>query len=565
MPIIPTGTVTFLFTDIEGSTGRWEGQREAMQSALILHDEVLRSAIESHGGYVFKTVGDAFCASFPTATDALAAALVAQRTLHSTDWGDLGQLRVRMSLHTGVTEERDSDYFGPPVNRVARILSAGHGSQVLLSASTQELVRDQLPPGTELRDLGEHRLKDLLRAENIYQLVTADLPADFPPLKTLDSRPNNLPRQITDFVGREREVADLNTLLSRPRLGLLTLTGPGGTGKTRLALQVAADLVDAFDDGVWFVELAPLNDPTLVPFEIAQALGVKEEAGQPVLSSIKAHLRDLHTLLVLDNFEQVMEAASMIYDLIKAAPHLKVLVTSRTTLRIYGEQEYAVQPLSLPDPKLHSAHIPPPDHLLQYEAIRLFVDRARDVRADFELIPDNSSAVAQICARLDGLPLAIELAAARTRLFSPQALLPRLDSRLKLLTGGARNLPQRQQTLRGAIEWSHDLLDEPERQLFARMAVFQGGRTLDALEAVCNARDDLLVDVLTGVEALVTQSLVQQRDGTDMEPRFWMLETIHEFAREKLDDRGEGEDLRKYHLEYFLSLAEQTGLKLQGP
>jgi len=551
MPDLPTGTVTFLFTDIEGSTTRWEQQRAAMQVALARHDALLRRAIDDHGGHVFKTVGDAFCAAFASPLAALEAALAAQRALAGEDWGAVGLVCVRMAMHTGLAQQRDDDYFGPPLNRVARLLSTGHGMQVLLSGVTQELVRDQLPADTALRDLGEHRLKDLIRPERIFQLVAPDLPGDFPPLKTLEHRPNNLPLQPTPFIGRERELEAVQQRFGQPDVRLLTLTGTGGTGKTRLALQVAADLLDDFHDGVWFINLAPITDPALVASTIASTLGVTEAAGQPLVATLKSFLRDKHLLLVLDNFEQVLPAAPLVSDLLAAAPHLKVLVTSRALLGLYGEHDLAVPPLQLPDP----THLPPLDRLSQYEAVRLFIERAQAARAEFAITNANAPAVAEICARLDGLPLAIELAAARIRLLSPQALLQRQGSRLTLLTGGGRDLPARHQTLRAAIAWSYSLLDQREQTLFARLAVFAGGCTLEAVEAVCHAEEALEVDVLDGA-SLVDKSLLRQMEGLDDEPRFTMLETIREYAVERLVATGEEADVRHRHASYYLALAE---------
>ena len=508
----PSGTVTFLFTDIEGSSRMWEKSPQTMRTALARHDEVIRSAIETTGGHVFKTMGDAFCAAFPTAPDALEVALSTQRALlvDQEVWGEAGPLLVRMALHTGAAEEREGDYFGPPLNRVARLLSAGHGGQTLLSLPAQELVRDLLPVGVELRDLGEHRLKDLARPERVFELLAPDLPADFPPLRTLESRPNNLPMQPTLLVGREREVEEVRGRLLAPEVRLLTLTGPGGTGKTRVALQAAADLLDEFEDGVYFVALATITDPTLVASTVAQVLGVRESGDQPLIEGIKDYLKDKRLLLVLDNFEQVLEAAPLAGELL-SAPRLEVLATSRIALGVYGEHEYAVPPLEVPDPK----RLPGLEALSQYEAVRLFIERARAAKADFEITNENAPAVAEICARLDGLPLAIELAAARVKLLPPKAMLGRLGRRLKLLTGGARNLPERQRTLRGAIEWSHALLEEGEKTLFARMAVFSGGRTLEAIEAVCDAGGDLPLDTFEGVSSLLDKSLLRQEEGPE--------------------------------------------------
>jgi predicted ATPase/class 3 adenylate cyclase len=557
----PTGTVTFLFTDIEGSTKLWETDSEAMSEALAHHDRVLGQAVEEHGGYVFKTVGDAFCCTFVTAPDALNAALAAQQALDSEEQAETGPLRVRMALHTGAAEERDGDYFGPAVNRVARLLSAAHGGQVLLSLTTQELVRDQLPPNVALWDLGEQRLKDLSRPERVFQLVASGIPSEFPPLRTLESHPNNLPLQPTPLVGREREVGEVVKRLRSEEVRLLTLTGPGGVGKTRLALQGGADLLEDFEDGVFFVALATITDPQLVPSTIAGPLGVKESAQQSLMESLKSYLHHKHLLLVVDNFEQVLEGAPLVGELAGACPKLKVLTTSRTPLRLYGEHEYSVPPLTLPDP----LRPPSVEGLTHYEAVRLFIERARAAKADFSLTNDNAPAVAQICARLDGLPLALELAAARIKLLTPQSMLARLGNRLKLLTGGARDLPERQRTLRSTIEWSYGLLEEGEKVLFGRLSVFVGGHTLEAIEAVCDAEGDLPVDVLDGVESLVDKSLLRKEEGPEGEPRFAMLETIHEFAREKLEENGETESLRKLHARYFLALAEAAEPGLRGP
>jgi predicted ATPase/class 3 adenylate cyclase/DNA-binding CsgD family transcriptional regulator len=556
----PTGTVTFLFTDIEDSTKLWERNPKAMQVALARHDEILREAIDVRGGYVFKTVGDAFCTVFPTAQDALEAALTAQRALFSEEWSkEIGSLRVRIALHAGAAEERDGDYFGPPLNRVARLLSAGHGGQVLLSLAVEELVRDQLPEETALRDLGERRLKDLFRPERVFQLIASDLPSEFPPLRTLEGSPNNLPLQPTPLVGREQEVAEVTQRLSESPSRLLTLTGPGGTGKTRLALQAAADLLEEFEDGVFFISLAALTEPKLVASAVAAPLGVIETADRPLEEGLKEYLREKKLLLLLDNFEQVLEGASLVRELLSVCPNLKVLATSRTPLGIYGEREYPVPPLSLPD----TARLPSLEDLTQYEAVRLFIERASDARPDFSITNENASAVAEICARLDGLPLAIELAAARVKVLTPMKMLERLSDRLKLLTGGARDLPERQRTLRATMEWSHALLEEGEKQLFARLSVFAGGRTLEAIEVICDAEDDLPVDVLDAVESLVDKGLLRE-EVTGGEPRFYMLETVHEYAREKLEESGEAEELRMLHAQYFLSLAEEAEPQLKG-
>src|SRR5215216_6142073 len=538
----------------------WESNVPAMQVALARHDEILRGATEQHGGYVFKTVGDAFCCAFRTAPDALEAALESQRLLLEERWAESGALRVRMALHIGAAEERDGDYFGPPVNRVARLLSAAHGGQVLLSAATYEMVRDQLPAGMSLTNLGEHRLKDLFRPERVFQLSAPELPSEFPPLRTLEAYRNNLPLQPTPLIGREKEVSEMCNLVRGDETRLLTLSGPGGTGKTRLALQAAADLLDDFPDGTYFVPLATVTEAEMLLPAVAEALGVRETAEQPLFESLKDYLYERRILLLLDNFEQVLRAAPAVAELLAGAPRMKVLATSRAPLGLYGEHEVPVPPLTLPDLK----RPPSLERLTQYEAVGLFVERARAVKPDFKVTNESAPAVAEICVRLDGLPLAIELAAARIKMLPPKAMLPRLSSRLKLLTGGARDLPVRQRTLRGAIEWSHTLLGDGEKTLFARMAVFSGGRTLEAVEAVCDTRGDLPIGAFEGVSSLLDKSLLRQEEGPNGEPRFVMLETVHEFAREKLAQSAETEVIERTHAEYFLTLAEEANPELKG-
>ncbi len=559
MPELPRGTVTFLFTDIEGSTRLWQQFPREMAAAVARHDDLLGTTISEHGGTVFKTVGDAFCAAFATAPSAVNAAIVIQRALADEQWGEIGPIRVRIAIHVGDAEERDADYFGPAVNRVARLLSTGHGGQVLLSHTASELVRDNLPGVAQLRDLGEHRLKDLTRPERIFQLVTPDLPTEFPSLNTLTRRLHNLPRQPTPFLGREREVGEIAELLQRTEVQLVTLTGPGGTGKTRLSLQAAAEVVDAFADGVWFVELASLTDPVLVPNAIAGVLGVRE-GQQSLQQQLVEHLRDKQLLLVLDNFEQLLPiAAAGIGDLIAAAPGLTVVATSRVPLRLRAEREVPVPPLDLPRRK------PPPTlaQLGQYEAVRLFITRAQAVRRDFAVTNANAPAVAEICHRLDGLPLAIELAAARVRMLPPHAMLSRLEQRLKVVTGGARDLPERQQTLRGAIAWSHELLTPDEQALFRRLSVFAGGFTLEAAEAV-TTDDELDLELFEGLERLVEHSLVRQTEA-EGEPRFLMLETIREYGLEQLEARGEADAAYGRHAAWFRDLATQLHAERTGP
>jgi predicted ATPase/class 3 adenylate cyclase len=553
---IPTGTVTFLFTDIEGSTKLWEAYPDAMKAALAHHDEILRTAIESNDGYVFKTIGDAFCAAFRTAIEAVIAIAQAQTALQAEDWGEIGTLKVRAALHTGSTDERGRDYFGTPVNRVARLLSASHGGQTLLSHATSELVRDTLPEGANLTDLGEHRLKDLARPDKVFQLTTLGLASDFAALKTLDALPNNLPVQPTPFIGREHEVEEVKRSLSRPEVRLLTLTGPGGTGKTRLGLQVAADEVDQFEDGVFYVPLDSVTDASLVATAIGQELGLQEGGDLPIADILRSYLKNRRVLLLLDNFEQVITAATYVADLIAACPRIVVLVTSREVLHIQGEHYYPVPALSLPDREVYSA----PgfvEQLTQYEAVRLFIDRAVAVQPDFEVTGANAPAVAEICHRLDGLPLAIELAVSRIRLLPPKKLLERLDKTLPLLTRGAKDRPSRQQTLRGAIAWSYDLLDEEVGNLFRRLSVFAGGFTLEAAEEVCGTVGPVECDVLDGLASLEEKSLLRRAPGTD-ESRFNMLETVREFAQEALKECGEDDSMRSRHAVYLLGIAEQS-------
>jgi predicted ATPase/class 3 adenylate cyclase len=556
----PTGTVTFLFTDIEGSTTRWEHHPEAMRTALARHDALLRSVITSHGGYVFKMVGDAVYAAFAVPVDAVSAAVAAQRAVAAEEWGEVGPLRVRIALHTGAVQSRDDDYFGPPLNRVARVLSTGYGGQILLSVATVELVRDALPPEVSLLDLGEHALKDLLRPEHIFQLTIPDVPGDFPALKSLARRPHNLPVQPTPFLGREQEVASACELLRRPEVRLVTLTGPGGIGKTRLSLQVAAELSDQYADGVFLVPLAPVSDPDLVTSAIIQTLGISDQSVHSPFTLLKAVLKDKHLLLVLDNFEQVVDAAVVVAELLAACPKLKIIVTSRVVLHVQAEWEFVLPPLSVPNLK----RLPDLLTLSQYEAVALFIQRAQAVKADFAVTNINAPSIAGICARLDGLPLAIELAAARVKYFPPQALLTRLEQGLSVLAGGARDLPARQQTLRGAIAWSYDLLAPEEQQLFRRLSVFVDGCMWEAAEVVCRAASELAGDVLDGLLSLVDKSLLRQEALGEGEPRFLMLQLLREFGLEVLDSAGEAEPTRQAHAAYYLALAEEAEPHLRG-
>jgi predicted ATPase len=553
MPEYPRGTVAFLFTDIEGSTRRWETNQQAMWAVVERHIALLRTAIAAHEGVHFKTVGDAVQAAFPTVPQALAAAVEGQSALRQEDWGELGPLRVRMGIHVGEATPKDGDYLAPALNRLARVLGAGYGEQILLTESAQALATE-LPTDHAVIDLGAHRLRDLLEAERIFQLTGPNLPVDFPQLKSLDPLTNNLPVQPTPLIGRESELASLREMIATSGVRLITLTGPGGTGKTRLALQAAAESLDAFLDGVWWVPLATVSDPALVLGAIAAPLGVRDVPGEPLATTLAEHLRTRHTLLLLDNLEHVVDAAPLIGQLIAAAPMLVILATSREPLRLRAEREFPVDPLPVPreGPRISL------EDALASPAVQLFVERAQAVKHGFALEESNAADVAAICRRLDGLPLAIELAAARVRILAPAALLVRLDQRLKLLTGGARDLPARQQTLRAAIEWSHDLLPSPERALFARLSVFAGGCSFDTAEAVCGAAGGLELDLFDGVESLGQKSLLRQEEDPAGNARFTMLQTIHEFASERLQELPEADLVRQAHADTFLAIAENA-------
>lgn len=556
--MLPSGTITFLFTDIEGSTKLWEQQPEVMKVALAQHDTLLRQMIETQNGYVFKTVGDAFCAAFATPTDALNAAIATQHRLQ-VPLANL-PIRVRMALHTGAVEERDGDYFGQTVNRVARLLSAGHGGQVLLSQATQELVRDRIPPGVTLRDMGERRLKDLLRPEQIFQLVIPDLPADFPSLKTLDTLQHNLPAQLTNFIGRQKELARLKKLLTpqQPEGNrLVTLTGSGGIGKTRLSIQAAQKLLPDYNHGVWLVELAPLSDPALVPQAVATVLDVREEPSRPLLTTLTDYLREKTLLLVLDNCEHVIETCAQLAEhLLHQCPKLRILASSREALGIEGETTFHVPSLSLP-----SANQIGLDISTDFEAVQLFVERASTALPGFALTEANAPAIVQVCRRLDGIALAIELAAARVKTLRVEQIASRLDDAFRLLTGGSRTALPRQQTLRAMIDWSYNLLSDPERILLRRFSVFAGGWTLEAAESVCPGEDIEPHEVLDWLTQLVSKSLVMAERQPGQETRYHLLETTRQYAREKLLESGEGETVRDRHLAFYLRLAEEIEQK----
>ena len=533
-------SLTFLFTDIEGSTNLWERFPDGMRPALARHDALMRRAIEAHGGRIFKTVGDAFYAVFPSAANGLSAALEAQRALHREAWENIPGLRVRIAVNTGPAEERDGDYFGPALNRLARLLTAAHGGQLLLSLSTKNAL-DTVPENTELRDMGERRLKDLSRPERIFQVVAPDLPSDFPPLNTLEAVPNNLPTALSSFIGREREIAEAKRLLATTHL--LTLTGAGGCGKTRLSLQVAADLLDTFAGGVWFVEFAALSDPATVPSALATAMGIREDPSKPILTSIAESVRNKTALLILDNCEHLVAACAEATDtLLRACPNLRIMASSREALGIIGETVWRVP--SLPET----------------EAIRLFCDRAVAVAPAFALTEQNTASVIQVCQRLDGIPLAIELAAARVNVLHVDQIAIRLNDRFRLLTGGSRTALPRQRTLRAAIDWSYDLLSEAERQLLRRISVFAGGFSLESAEVVCSDGSNDTLDLLS---RLVEKSLVMV-EKSEYEARYSLLDMVRQYSRERIMESGEAESISTRHRDYFLSLAEKAVPELVG-
>jgi predicted ATPase/class 3 adenylate cyclase len=557
----PTGTITFLMTDIEGSTSLWDQHPEVMRAAMSRHDELIERAVAAHDGLIVRPrgEGDSRFAVFESAVNAVRAAAAIQAALLDGFAEHTFPLRIRSGLHTGAADWRDGDYYGTAVNRCARIRGLAHGGQTLVSAAVAELVRDDLPRGVELIDLGTHRLKGLARPETVFQLWLPNLPNDFPPLLSIDAMPGNLPSQPAPIIGRRRELADVAGLLSREDVRLVTLTGPGGTGKTRLSLEAGHGLSDRFSHGVFFVDLAPIGDASLVPTTIAHALGLREGGGRPPFDSLKEYLADKKLLLILDNLEQIIAAAPFVAQLLAGAPQVKILVTSRIPLQIRGEREYPLSTLPLPP----AAPALAPADLLGYEAVQLFVQQAQAARPAFELGPANAAAVVAICRRLDGLPLAIQIAAARIRMLPPEAILKRLDRSMTLLVGGAADLPTRQQTVRNAIEWSFNLLQPEEKILFARLSVFVGGFTLENVEAVCNPKNDL--DIFTNVETLLLNSLVRQIEWVGDEPRFDMLQTIRDYALEMLDTSGELESIRSAHANYFATRSIEEWSLIYGP
>jgi predicted ATPase/class 3 adenylate cyclase len=558
---IPSGTVTLLFTDIEGSTRLWETEPDRMAIALRRHDQIVRAAIEQAGGYVFKTVGDAFCAAFATPGSAVRAVLAAQRALGAEAWPTTRPITVRMGVHTGVCEERDADYFGPVVNRAARLEAVAHGGQVLISGTTAELLAGRIGDGLGLRDLGQHRLKDLGAPEQVFQLEAEFLQTTFPPLASLDNPelPNNLPSVLSSFIGRERELAEIADLVQTSRL--VTLTGAGGSGKTRLGLQAAAELLDATADGVWFAELAALTEAEQVPWAVAAVLGLPDRGEQPTAESVAHALGGQDALILLDNCEHLIDAAAKFCEhVIRHCPKVRFLTTSREPLGIDGERVYRVPSLSLPNASTE------PDELAASDAVRLFVARARVQDGRFTLDAASAPLVATICRRLDGIPLALELAAARLSSMSLADVAARLDQRFRLLTGGSRNAMPRQQTLQATVDWSFSLLNSAERDTLIRLSVFAGGFSLDAAEQVASTENVDALDIMDLLGSLVDKSLVVA-DRTADSMRYQLLETIRQYCAQELlraDGDARALQIRDRHAAFYLRLAESAAPELIG-
>jgi predicted ATPase/class 3 adenylate cyclase len=556
---LPTGTVTFLFTDLVGSSRLWEEHPDAMQDALARHDEILRYAVEARAGRVVKSTGDGAHGVFVRAEDGVNAAVVAQVALAAEPWGVTGPLRVRMGLHTGSAELREGDYYGPALNRAARLMAAAHGGQVVVSQATADLVRDTPLEPANFVDLGEHRLRDLGRAEHVFQLIHPELSSEFPVLRTLDSMPGNLPVQLTEFVGRDAELPAVSKLLADARV--VTLIGPGGVGKTRLALQSAADSIGHFPAGAWFVDLAPVDEPNLVAATVAGALQVPEPRQGSIEDALLTALRHQRLLIVLDNCEHLVDAAATFVDLVvHECVELTVLATSREAFGLVGEDTFSVKPLA----------VPPVDELADVaslranDAVRLFVERATSARHGFEFTAENASAVGEVCRRLDGIPLAIELAAARVQSMSPSDILDRLNERFRLLSHGRRSGMARHQTLRAAVDWSYDILEPAEQLVFERCSVFAGGFTLDAAEAVVAGEGVDSLDVIELVSSLVAKSMVVA-DDIDGRVRYRILETLRDYGANRLAERGETESVRHRHALHYLAVAERAGPGIVGP
>jgi predicted ATPase/class 3 adenylate cyclase len=601
-PSLPSGTVTFLMTDIEGSSLLYEQDELAARQTVARHNQLLSAGIEARDGAVIRprAEGDSIFAVFARVSDAVTAAIEIQQALQREPWPTGRPLRVRMALYTGEAELRENDYFGAAVNRCARMRDAAHGGQVLACAITAEMVRGAIPAGAELRDLGEHHFRNIAQPLRVFQLAHPDLLSEFPPIRSLMKFATNLPSQLTSFVGRERELAEVKRQLEQSRL--LSLIGTGGAGKTRLAIQAASELLEEFPDGVWLVELAALSDPDLVASAVAAALGLSQAPGRPSLDILVDHLQSRAPLLVLDNCEHLIVAcARLVEALLRACPRLRILVTSREPLGIAGEIAWRVPSLALPELPARSTggrgavgRLPGAAVLCEYESVRLFVDRAQAVQPGFPVTDQTAQAVAQICHRLDGIPLALELAAARVKVLTIVQIATRLDDRFRLLTGGARTALRRQQTLRAAIDWSYDLLSDRERAVLRRLAVFAGGWTLEAAEAVCAApsaspsRAGIIspttaplretaaaaptsgqavesYEVLDLLSQLVDKSLVLVVESSAGEARYRLLETVRQYAQERLAEAGESTAIQQRHLNWLVDLAERAETELRGP
>lgn len=530
-----------------------------MKEALSDHDDLIRKIVETHEGKVFKHTGDGALAVFGVAADAVASAADLARRMAETVHPDIGPLKIRIAVHTGDAEERDDDYFGPALNRTSRLLSVGHGGQVLVSLVTERMVGEAVPPGVSLRDLGEHRLRDLARSERIFQMDIDGLPGDFPPLLTPDMVPNNLPSLATSFVGRDQELEEVKKLIRGARV--LTITGVGGAGKTRLAIQSAVELVDGFPGGTWLIELGAITDPEYIDATAADALGVAQPPGRSVRESIVDHLADRQALLIIDNCEHLISgAAEFVADVVAGAPECKVVATSRELLGVGGEVAYGMPSLSMP----RRGEAPPLAELVRYDAVRLFLERAQASQPHFHVTESMAPPLTEICRRLDGMPLALELAAARLRTFSPKQIAENLDQRFRLLTGGSRTALPRQQTLSAAIDWSYRLLEPLERRLFERLSVFQGGFTLQAVEDVCSDDELDTLGVLELLPSLVDKSLVAV-DSEGEEARYRLLETLRQFARDRLDESGTADEFRLRHARWFRDLSVEAGRNIRGP
>jgi predicted ATPase/class 3 adenylate cyclase len=555
---LPSGIVTFLFTDVEGSTLLWERDPDAMRQSLEVHDTILNDAITTQDGVIFKTVGDAFHAVFADADKALQAAIAIQRRLSAAMWGATGPLKVRIGLHTGPTELRAGEYISHTLNRASRVKSAAHGGQILLTSAVADQVGRQLPDGASLRDIGQHYLKGMIHPEHLVQAVVPDLPSDFPPIEVFYPSPHNLPMALTSFIGREVEIKAVENLLQDARL--VILTGSGGVGKTRLAIEVGRRIIPIYSDGIWLIELAALTDPRLVPQTAVDALGIREAQDRSLIESLKDYLYNKRALLIFDNCEHLIEAcAHTVNALLQACPRLTILVSSREALGLPGEHTFLVPNLSLPGDEIVSI-----ENVAHYEALQLFIDRAQSALPGFELGEDNIRDAVQICQRLDGIPLAIELAAARMKTLRIDQIAQRLDDRFRLLTGGSRTALPRQQTLRATIDWSYGLLPQAECHLLLRLSVFSGGCTLKAAEAICPGEDIKDFEILDLLSGLVNKSMVAVDREQGIEPRFHLLETIRQYAREKLFESGAIAAYRDRHLRYFLEWAELADPETRG-